>query len=134
MKASRLFFLLFHSPVLGVLDTLSVLLAIKGFLNYSFFNEKNKVLSLTIIHSINEDRFGVVQKDLKLCISKLTRLSIAIDAYVHAKRVFLYSKLFTRLWEFLKFSAFNLLTFCLNLMKIQGFSFYTIQSLLFTIS
>ncbi|KAF7639210.1 hypothetical protein Mgra_00001440 [Meloidogyne graminicola] len=111
LKASRLFFLLFHSPVLGVLDTLSVLLAIK-------------VLSLTIIHSINEDRFGVVQKDLKLCISKLTRLSIAIDAYVHAKR------LFTRLWELLKFSAFNLLTFCLNLMKIQGFSFYFIQSLL----
>jgi len=44
-------------------------------------------LSRTIIHSIEEDRFGVVQKDLKLCISKLTRLSIAIDAYVRARGV-----------------------------------------------
>ena len=44
-------------------------------------------MSRTIIHSIEEDRFGVVQKDLKLCISKLTRLSIAIDAYVRARGV-----------------------------------------------
>uniref|UniRef100_A0A915LBV0 Pseudouridine synthase I TruA alpha/beta domain-containing protein n=1 Tax=Meloidogyne javanica TaxID=6303 RepID=A0A915LBV0_MELJA len=46
---------------------------------------RSAVLSRTIIHSIEEDRFGVVQKDLKLCISKLTRLSIAIDAYVRAR-------------------------------------------------
>uniref|UniRef100_A0A915N0C5 Nucleoporin NDC1 n=1 Tax=Meloidogyne javanica TaxID=6303 RepID=A0A915N0C5_MELJA len=72
LKASRLFFFLFHSPILGAYETLCALLAIK-------------VLSRTIIHSIEEDRFGVVQKDLKLCISKLTRLSIAIDAYVRAR-------------------------------------------------
>uniref|UniRef100_A0A915LRF1 Uncharacterized protein n=1 Tax=Meloidogyne javanica TaxID=6303 RepID=A0A915LRF1_MELJA len=72
LKASRLFFYLFHSPILGAYETLCALLAIK-------------VLSRTIIHSIEEDRFGVVQKDLKLCISKLTRLSIAIDAYVRAR-------------------------------------------------
>uniref|UniRef100_A0A1I8AXS4 NR LBD domain-containing protein n=1 Tax=Meloidogyne hapla TaxID=6305 RepID=A0A1I8AXS4_MELHA len=72
VKASRLFFFLFHSPILGAYETLCTLLAIKA-------------LSRTIIHSIEEDRFGVVQKDLKLCISKLTRLSIAIDAYVRAR-------------------------------------------------
>lgn len=29
-----------------------------------------------------EDHFGIVQKDLRICLSSLARLSIAIDAYV----------------------------------------------------
>jgi hypothetical protein len=44
-------------------------------------------LTNVIIHSLAEDQFGVIQKDLKLCLSALARLSIAIDAFVRATTV-----------------------------------------------
>lgn len=44
-------------------------------------------LASVIAHSLAEDEFGVVQKDLKTTLAELTRLSIAIDAYVRASGV-----------------------------------------------
>jgi len=41
-------------------------------------------VSSVVAHSIQEDAFGVMQKDLKSVIGALARLSIAIDAYIRA--------------------------------------------------
>lgn len=44
-------------------------------------------LSNVVSFSLNEDRYGIVQKDLKQVISMLTTLSIAIDAFVRSTKV-----------------------------------------------
>uniref|UniRef100_A0A183C524 Nucleoporin NDC1 n=1 Tax=Globodera pallida TaxID=36090 RepID=A0A183C524_GLOPA len=62
-------FLLVPSPIVSSYDTHCALCAIKA-------------LSAVISHSLQEDEFGVVQKDMSQSLSELTRLSIAIDAYV----------------------------------------------------
>lgn len=70
-KIKNLLFITF--PVLSSYETLCAMLAIKA-------------LSSMIIYSLNEDEFGIVQKDLKFCLSSLARLSIAIDAYSRASK------------------------------------------------
>ncbi|KAL3102253.1 hypothetical protein niasHS_003662 [Heterodera schachtii] len=59
------------APIVSSYDTLCTLYAIKA-------------LSKVISHSLHEDEFGVVQKDMSKSLSELTRLSIAIDAFVRA--------------------------------------------------
>lgn len=44
-------------------------------------------LTSVIVNSIQEDSYGVLQKDLKAITSALTRLSMGIDAYTRASGV-----------------------------------------------
>uniref|UniRef100_A0A915CSA6 Uncharacterized protein n=1 Tax=Ditylenchus dipsaci TaxID=166011 RepID=A0A915CSA6_9BILA len=62
-------------PVFSLYETVCATLAIRS-------------LTCIVSNSLTEDQYGVVQKDLRPIITMLTRLSIAIDAYVRSVQTF----------------------------------------------